>query len=48
MAEGDNSLLGLPVFPNGQPIWQVLSHDASNIPSLPVHRHWLEAVAALG
>ena len=37
-----------PFGPASQPFWQVLTHDASNIPSLPTHSHLLGAVAACG
>lgn len=37
-----------PFGPAYQPVWQVLTHDASDIPSSPTHSHLLGAVAAFG
>ena len=37
-----------PFGPAYQPVWQVLTDDASHIPSSPTHSHLLEAVAAFG
>jgi hypothetical protein len=38
----------VPFGPAYQPIGQVLTHDASDIPSSPTHSHLLGAVAAFG
>jgi len=47
---GSCPILGLPVFACGklQPIWQVSTYDASDIPSSPIHSHLLGAVATFG